>query len=265
MSGRLEVWRQIRATVRLALCLGHVLAGMATVGLLFRFWQARRRAQAVRSWARCMLDALGVQLQVDQSAVDAAASTPQLLVCNHRSWLDILVLHACLPCRFVAKAEVHAWPLLGPMAAAAGTLFIERTSPRDALRVVHQMAAALQDGDVVAIFPEGTTGPGDTLMPFHANLFQAAVSTGSPVLPTAVRYLEGDLALPSQAPNFVGDESLVESLWRTACCEALVAQWVVGRPLLTIDTTAPNGHRLDRRSMAKLSHAAVSRLLRLDL
>ena len=72
--------------------------------------------------------------------------------------------------------------------SSGGTLFIERERKRDALRVVHQIAAALRAGDIVAVFPEGTTGDGRDVLPFHANLLQAAIATGAPVQPVVLRY-----------------------------------------------------------------------------
>ena len=92
------------------------------------------------------------------------------------------------PARFVSKADVRHWPLLGWLVACGGTLFIERERKRDALRVVHQMAEALQAGETVAVFPEGTTSDGHGLLPFHANLLQAAIATETPVQPVALRY-----------------------------------------------------------------------------
>ena len=118
----------------------------------FDQWSPEQRAQAVEQWSRDMLRALGVELQ---SFGAVPTQGPVLIVCNHVTWLDILVLHACAHARFVAKSEVHHWPLIGPMAAAAGTLFIERASRRDAMRVVHQMVAALQAGDVLAVLSAG--------------------------------------------------------------------------------------------------------------
>ena len=112
-----------------------------------------------------------------------------LLLANHISWLDIVAIHAVAPqARFVSKADVLAWPLLGWLIKGAGTLFIERERKRDALRVLHQVAEALKAGDTVAVFPEGTTGDGATLLPFHANLLQAAIATGTPVQRVALRY-----------------------------------------------------------------------------
>ena len=125
--------------------------------------------------------AVGLQLQVTGVQPRPGAT---LLVANHISWLDIAAIHAAVPhARFVSKADVLQWPLLGWLIRNAGTLFIERERKRDALRVVHAMAEALQSGQTVAVFPEGTTGDGATLLPFHANLLQSAIASGTPMPP----------------------------------------------------------------------------------
>src|SRR5690606_17497009 len=115
--------------------------------------------------------------------------------------------------RFVAKAELRRWPVVGWMSRAAGTLFIERERKRDALRVVHQLAQALRDGHSVVVFPEGTTGDGATLLPFHANLLQAAIATGTPVQPVVLRYSDAAHRF-SPAVQYLGATTLVRSAWR---------------------------------------------------
>ena len=144
-----------------------------------------------------------------------------LLVANHVSWLDIAAMHAVCPqARFVSKADVRRWPLLGWLIGAAGTLFIERERKRDALRVVHQMAEALAAGDMVAVFPEGTTGDGRALLPFHANLLQAAIATETPVQPVALRFTEPGLDY-SPAVSSLGATTLVHSVWTIACARGV--------------------------------------------
>jgi 1-acyl-sn-glycerol-3-phosphate acyltransferase len=118
--------------------------------------------------------------------------------------------------RFVSKADVLAWPLLGWLIKNAGTLFIERERKRDALRVLHQVAAALTDGDMVAVFPEGTTGSGRELLPFHANLLQSAISTGTPAQGVALRYSDA-LHSVSPAAEFLRDTTLLQTVWRMLC------------------------------------------------
>jgi len=148
---------------------------------------------------------------------------PLLLVSNHISWVDIVALHAACRCRFVAKADVKRWPLIGILATGGGTLYVRRESRRDAMRVVHRMAQALGDGDVLAVFPEGTTGDGASVLPFHANLIQAAISADSPVQPVAIQFVDARSGTPSRAVTYMGDESLVNSIWRTLSARDLCA------------------------------------------
>jgi len=106
------------------------------------------------------------------------------------------------------------------MIARGGTLFIERERKRDALRVVHQVATALQAGAAVAVFPEGTTGAGTQLLPFHANLLQAAITSGALLQPVALRY--GDaVSRFSPAVVWIGETSLAESVWQIVCADSL--------------------------------------------
>ena len=138
-----------------------------------------------------------------------------------------MVVHAVLPeARFVSKADVKAWPLLARLVDAGGTLYLERERKRDALRVIHVMAGALSAGEIVAIFPEGTTSTGHGLLPFHANLLQAAIATGTPVQAAALRYSDARHAV-SPALEFVGATTLAESLWTTACGDGVVARLVL--------------------------------------
>ena len=159
-----------------------------------------------------MLAELGVGLEVRGITPSRG---PMMLVVNHISWLDILVLHSSVHCRFVAKSDVAHWPLIGRLSTAAGTMYIERESRRDAMRIVHHMTEALLEGDVLAVFPEGTTSDGVNLLPFHANLIQAAVSAHAPVQPVALQFIETATGLNSLTPCYIGDDSLVESIWRT--------------------------------------------------
>jgi 1-acyl-sn-glycerol-3-phosphate acyltransferase len=242
----------VRGAYRLLCVVGWVLWGMAVVHTRFAGWSAQRRRFEVQQWSRRMLRAMGVQLQV---VGDAPTTGPLLVVANHVSWLDILVLNAARPARFVSKADVKRWPLLGGLVAGAGTLFIERESRRDAMRVVHHMAEALQAGDVVAVFPEGTTGDGRALLPFHANLLQPAISTGSLVQPVGVAYRDpatGDLC---EAPVYVGDTTLVQSIWRTVTAPHGVVAWVVHGEPQPVDGQ-------DRRQLAQsVSNLIHNRLL----
>ncbi len=222
MNGPLRVLRAAGRVVRIVV---HIVGGMLTIRFRFPGLSAREREACVQAWARGMLDRMGVVLAVSGNA---GLPGPLLLVANHISWLDILVLHASRYCRFVSKADVKRWPLIGTLATGAGTLYIERESRRDAMRVVHRMADSLRAGDVVGVFPEGTTSDGRGVLPFHANLLQAAVSAAAPVQPLALSYVDAATGAPSMLAAYVGDDTLVSSIWRMLRGDGLLARVAFG-------------------------------------
>jgi 1-acyl-sn-glycerol-3-phosphate acyltransferase len=219
--------RALRAAWRLFRVLLHALAGWLTIVLVFpRLPQLQRNAR-VQAWAGKMLAILGVRLQLRG---EPPVAGPTLLVANHLSWLDILVMHAARHCRFVSKADVKHWPLVGTLATGAGTLYIERESRRDAMRVVHHVAESLAAQEIVAVFPEGTTTDGTRLLPFHGNLIQAPIAAQAPVQPVGLSYLDAATGLPSRGPLYIDDDTLVGSLWRTLTAEPIVAVVHFGTP-----------------------------------
>lgn len=208
--GLRAIWRLLRIAL-------HVLHGVAIVLSGFGRLDRDERLRRVQWWAGKMLRVAGVAHRVDGAARPGGV----LLVINHVSWLDIVAIHAACPqARFVSKADVKHWPVLSRLVDAAGTLYLERERRRDAMRVVHHMGEALAAGDTVAVFPEGTTGTGHALLPFHANLLQAAIATATPVQPVALRFADAHDAV-SAAVAYVGDTSLLQSLWWVACAEGL--------------------------------------------
>ena len=230
MQTLIALWRLARSTL-------HVLHGMAVL-TRFPLLDTAGRHERIRWWSAGLLQAIGMTLKVSGSARLGAT----LLVANHISWIDIAAIHAAAPhARFVSKSDVLRWPLLGWMIRNAGTLFIERERKRDAVRVVHAMAQALRDGDSVAVFPEGTTGRGPELLPFHANLLQAAVATGTPVQPVLLRFFDASAPF-SQAVEYLGETTLMQSVWRVACARGLGVRVELMAPLAT-----PHA---DRRALA---------------
>ena len=208
----------LRAVWRLTCSVLHGLHGLALVLLRFPSLDLAARRARIRWWSAKMLRLLGMELRIDGAFKPGA----KLIVANHISWVDILAVHAVCPeARFVSKADVQRWPLVGKLVAAAETLYIERERRRDALRVVHLMAEALQAGGTVAAFPEGTTGDGAALLPFHANLLQAAIATATAVQPVALRYADARHAV-SPAALWLGDTTLAGSLWKLAAADGLV-------------------------------------------
>lgn len=212
------IWTLLRA-----MC--HALVGYWTIKIRFPRITLADQEASVNVWARQMLQIVGIELVVLGTP---PAGGPMLLVANHISWLDILVMHAARHCRFVSKSDVKAWPLVGTFADGAGTLYVERESRRDAHRVVGQMAERLRAGDILAVFPEGTTSDGITLLHFHANLIQAAIEAAVPVRPVGLKFLDAATGNMSFAPSYVGDETLLGSIWRTLTAPPLKAVVVFG-------------------------------------
>lgn len=206
--------RKISAFIKLSRVGLHLIHGLWIVNRHFPRWHAHQKYERIQAWAQSSLSLLGIDLKVNGSPPSRG---PVLLVANHVSWLDIVVLLASCPCHFVSKSEIGQWPVVGTLTRAVGTLFITRSSRRDALRVVHKMAEKLHidSGLVLAIFPEGTTSNGLQVLPFHANLFQAAIAANAPVQTVALRFEEAASGKASLAACYVDDDTFLGSVWRT--------------------------------------------------
>ncbi|TXT37202.1 MAG: 1-acyl-sn-glycerol-3-phosphate acyltransferase [Comamonadaceae bacterium] len=234
--------------MRLAL---HLVSGLITIHFVFPKLSQAQKQERIQAWALSLLAQIAIKFEVHG---EAPQHGPVLLVANHVSWLDIVVLLASCPCRFVSKVEVGRWPVIGTLTHAAGTLFIARESRRDALRVVHQMAQALQadTGMVLTIFPEGTTSNGLQVLPFHANLFQAAISANAPVQAVALRFEDAATGASSLAACYIDQDTLVGSVWRTLKSPELCVKINFGETQHAQDR--------DRRTWAAEMRSVVDRL-----
>lgn len=246
MSARVGVlvgaWRAARM-------LAHIAHGVYLVQLRWSGFDPSRRTQLVGWWSRKLLRLLGVRLE----APGDQTPTPRLITANHVSWLDIAAIHAVMPeARFVSKADIATWPIVGALATAVGTLYIERASKRDALRVVHKTAEALARGETVAVFPEGTTGGGHPLLPLHGNLLQAAISTHTALQPVVLRWHQPGTPY-SEAAQYIGQMTLFESLWRILTARDLAVEV---RSLPAMPTEG-----LDRRHLAEALAARMNEAL----
>jgi len=235
--------------VRKTRLLLHLLRGALTVTLRFPRASADERHALNRAWSLKMLELCGMKLVVhnDAARIDAGA----LVVCNHVSWIDIYVINAWRPTPFVAKSEIRHWPLIGWFAQHLDTVFVEREKRSDAKRIMHELAARLDRGELMCVFPEGTTSDGRALRPFHTNMFQAAVEAGKPVQPLCILY-EDAQGRQSLAPAYIDDLSLQDSLNAMLGAGPLTAHVYVGEPI------EPEG---DRRRLAAQAREAVGAAL----
>lgn len=240
---------KIKLSFRLARVFLHLSAGLATCALVFPWLGSKRRNALVERWSRKLLGICGVE--VEQSA-GAEALEHAMIVANHVSWLDIFVINALHPCRFVAKSEIRAWPILGWLAAKAGTVFIARGNRRDLRHIFKGLVDSLEQGERVAFFPEGTTAPQGNLLPFHANLFEAAVDAAVMVQPYAVRYVDAHGAL-HHSVDFIGDMTFAESMVVILSGPPIRAQLACLAPI-----PAAGAHR---RELSAAAHGAIAAAL----
>jgi 1-acyl-sn-glycerol-3-phosphate acyltransferase len=207
---------RVRRVVRLVALAGVVLGG----GLLLPLMPPARRARALRRFAAAALRAMGMRTELRGHLPTRHA----LLVANHISWLDILVLLAVADCRLVAKVEVRRWPVIGAVAARTGTVFIDRARPKTLPHTVGLVRAGLDEGAVLAVFPEGTTSCGRQLGPFRPAMFQAALDAHAPVVPVSLLFTTPGSGQPATAAAFIGEETLLDSLRRILAARGLTVR-----------------------------------------
>jgi 1-acyl-sn-glycerol-3-phosphate acyltransferase len=231
---------------RLTRVIFHLLAGLVTCALVFPWAGAALRERITRSWSRRLLRLCRVALE---HAPGPPALAHALIVANHVSWLDIFVINSMHPCRFVAKAEIRAWPVLGWLVAKAGTVFIARGNRRDLRHIFKGLVGVLRQGERVAFFPEGTTARQGTVQAFHPNLFEAAIDAGVAVQPYALEYLDEDGG-HHPVVDYLDETTFVESFFLILRGGPIRARLACLAP---IDTGGAH-----RRELAVAAHDAVA-------
>ncbi|MEU1726096.1 lysophospholipid acyltransferase family protein [Nonomuraea sp. NPDC005692] len=230
-----------RRALRLLAAALVVLAGVP-VALSLRRARPDVRGRVTGTWARLLLRALGIHLDLAAGEPGEQAGKPgeqardgewagagELVVANHVSWLDPLVIAAAVPSRPLAKREIAAWPVVRTLAAGSGALFIDRERLSALPSAVAAVAAALRAGDTVVAFPEGTTWCGLGMGDFRPAVFQAAIDAGAVVRPATLRYRED--GRPSTRACYVGEDSLLASVLRVAATRRLTVEVRLLAPL----------------------------------
>jgi 1-acyl-sn-glycerol-3-phosphate acyltransferase len=230
---------------RLAL---HLFYGMVLAVIYPRLDQTGQR-RIMKSWSRQLLAILNIGIQIEGPQMTRGESGC-LLVSNHISWLDIFVLNAIHPSQFIAKSEVSDWPLIGWLSRRSGTIFIERALRQNASAINRRVSLLLKQGACIGLFPEGTTTDGKQVGHFHSALFQPAIDAGIKTCPIALCYQTAEWC-PSPAAAFIGDTTLVQSIWRILRIPHLKA--------LVVFTPAIPAAMGNRRMLARAAQAAIAR------
>lgn len=243
-----------RRVLRMIAAVGAVLFAFLTLPPLLVLRGTARNA-LVRLIFRGVLWAFEIRLVVfgGNGFADTETGRGALVVNNHISWLDIVAINAVRPIRALAKREIADWPVLGPLVARGGSIFLDRERLSTLPATVAELAAALRGGSLVSVTPEGTTWCGQGCGRFTTATFQAAIDGGVPVRPVALRYrlLDGR---ETAEPAFIGPESLVDSVRRVARLRGLVLE------VHLCSEIAP-GRAANRRELAALAQDAIDAAL----
>ena len=244
---------KIVRVVRFVRLLGHIISGFIQ-SLVYPYFSQAVQKRLMQNWATRFINILGIQLTY-RGELPGIDNKQVLFVANHVSWLDICVLMAICPTRFVAKSEIRGWPVIGRLSLNTGTLFIHRAKRRDTLRINKDIAAALKTGDRVVIFPEGTTSDGVQIKHFHASLFESAVAPDVALYPIAISYRNMAGNISEEAP-FIGD-SLLTSLRK------ILSQRKINVNVSVMVPVKDSG--MNRRALARFAEQSIANALSISV
>ena len=224
--------------VRGILRLLHLLVHMAK-GLVLSYTQLHgtqshhltdEQHEIIENWLHRSAEIIGIDFQVHGTP----SQPPVFVVANHISWIDIIIISSVLPVSFLSKAEIRSWPIIGTLAAKAGTLFIHRGAKNGAEEAVKLMHLKLDAGHSVMSFPEAKTTDGTQVHPFHARLFAAAIDADVLIQPVALTYpTHSDANDVNPIVPYVEGPNLVRHAFRIMCAKRTIASVTFCSPIQT--------------------------------
>ncbi|CDX22942.1 conserved exported hypothetical protein [Mesorhizobium sp. ORS 3324] len=255
--------------LRLFLALGIVVAGslvMVPLQLLSMKTRLWPETVVLKIWHNMVLKALGMRVHVKGAL---SRERPLLVAANHISWTDIMVLGSLVDVKFIARADMEGWPLIGMLSKLQRTVFIERERKRSSGNQASEIAGRMARGDVMVLFAEGSTGDGNLVLPFKSTLFGAAsmaISDGAAeqvfIQPVAIAYTRvhgvamGRRHRPIAA--WIGDQDLLPHLKTLLAEGALDAEVHFGEPV-------PFSKGSNRKETARLMEAKVREMMQAAL
>jgi 1-acyl-sn-glycerol-3-phosphate acyltransferase len=240
----------MRARLKIALVFASMIAFYARWQLGRPFFRdsVAWRMRTIHDWSRALARIVNLRVRVEGAPPRGAF----LLVSNHLSYLDIAVISAALPTRFVAKQQVSRWPLIGRITRDLDTLFVDRDSIVDTARTAERIEAGLRAGAGITLFPEGTSSPGDRVLPFQPPLLAAAARLDMPVHSCALSYKTPRAETPAHlSVCWWGDMTFAEHLAKLVQHSQIEA---------ILRFAAQPARETDRKKLARALHADVSAL-----
>lgn len=245
---------RIRGIFRLLHLLAHMAKGLFLSYLKLHGTQSHNltasQHQLIQNWLHRSAEIIGIDIQTEGQL----HKTPAFIVANHISWLDIIILSSILPVSFLSKAEIRHWPIIGTLAAKAGTLFIHRG--RGSGEAIDLMNVKLSAGHNVVSFPEAKTTDGSSVDIFHSRLFAAAVETRCVIQPLAIRYPDNHNYQTEYNVNtlipYLDEANLVTHAFRIMCAKSTIAH------VTFCDPIEPNQKR---KQLAQLAREAITEVV----
>ena len=251
-----QTTNKVERVIRWTRLFWHVGVGLVLTSVVFPRCKKPGQDWIINYWSAKLLRILNIVLSVRG---EAKIDSPRVvLVANHISWLDVFVINAAHPARFIAKSEIADWPVAGNLATNAGTIFIRRAKRTDAAKTNEAIAAQLCKHNTVAIFPEGTTTAGDRLLKFHTSLFEPAVANHATVAPVALRYRQSN-GEADTAAAFIGELTFSQSMAQIIAQKSIIAE-VIFAPVIE-PVQNETSHANCRRSLAFAAEAAIAKIL----
>ncbi len=228
-----------------------MVSGIWTLNRLAKRGDPRLTKRRIQLWHRKALHNFGIE----RVLVGQVPEGPCLIVSNHLSWIDILMIGSVLNVRFLSKAEVADWPIVGRLATGAGTLYVNRGDRRSADLALNAIADALAQGDRVVVFPEGTSTRGPMPIKFRSRLIEAARRAGVPVVPMALSYHGPGKELASYA----GDDDFVSHMTRLSQAPFIRGRVAIGQPIEVDESAAVIAREAQGQVESMLAPVVVER------
>ncbi len=207
-------------------------------------------------FSRIVLVLLGIHLHVRHHERIKSKTTGLLIVSNHVSYVDVLIISSLTPSIFITSVELGRTLFLGLLARLGGSLFVERRKVSGLKKEIASIVGALEDGLPVSLFPEGTTSNGERVQPFKKSLFDAAVSAGTDILPICIRYTKVNrqqiTSTSRDSVFYYGETTFFQHLPR------LLALRSIDVEVLPLKTISIHKHST-RKGLADQAHEEISR------
>ncbi|MGQ0442001.1 MAG: lysophospholipid acyltransferase family protein [Methylophilaceae bacterium] len=229
----------------------HTLIGVAIAALLWPLINQAKKLGLTQWWCKHLLGCFNIQVTTSgqRPPVDTRAT---MFVANHISWSDIHVINSVIPLQFIAKLEIKDWPIFGYLVKKTGTVFIDRTNRKDAVRIVEIASSHLKNGDNLGFFPEGTTTDGTHMVKFKSSVIQAPIAANAIVWPIAIHY-----PMPNGSANtqmaYANNTTLIESMMNVIRLK---------NPVVSLHFLAPiSTHQSTRQAVTKAAFDTISKQL----